>query len=117
LTLVRGAVTIFDRPFDIAGSETLRQVVPVSRGGDPMLRAHIDVSSSADNALTVDDDAVIWVDRARPLIVRVVGAQTDWLRAAFERNPDVQASFVAPGAYRPAAGPQAAEEDVLIFDR
>jgi hypothetical protein len=117
LTLVRGTATIFDRPFDVAGSETLRQVVPISRGGDPMLRAHIDVSSTGDNALTVDDDAVIWVDRARPLVVKVVGTQTDWLRAAFDRNPDLQVSFVSPGAYRPAAGPQAAEEDVVVFDR
>jgi hypothetical protein len=116
LTLVRGTTSIFDRSFDASAFESLRQVVPVSRGGDPMIRAQIETSSRNGNALTVDDEAVIWVDRAKPLNVTVVGGQTEWLRAAFDRNPDLRARFVTPADYRPDDNSQRTE-DVIVFDR
>ncbi|MGH9370642.1 MAG: vWA domain-containing protein, partial [Vicinamibacterales bacterium] len=113
LTLVRGSTTIFNRDLDVAASESLRQVVPIARGADPLLRARIHAD---DNALAADDEAVIWVDRARPLSITVVGARTDWLRAAFERDPDVRATFVAPAAYRAASDASRLAGDVIIFD-
>ncbi len=114
LTIVRGQATIFNSEFDVAASEALRQVVPIARGGDPLLRARVETRTSALNALGVDDEAVIWVDRAVPLQVTVAGPETAWLRTALERNPDVAATFVTPDAYAEAAAP--ARADVLIFD-
>jgi hypothetical protein len=116
LTIVRGTATIFDNEFDVAASEALRQVVPIARGGDPMLRARVETRSPALNALAVDDEAVIWVDRAGPLAVTVVGPETAWLRVALARNPDVAATFVTPDAYTEAATGTRARADVLIFD-
>jgi hypothetical protein len=116
LTIVRGTATIFDNEFDVAASEALRQVVPIARGGDPMLRARVETRSPALNALAVDDEAVIWVDRAVPLAVTVVGPETAWLRVALARNPDVAATFVTPDAYTEAATGTRARADVLIFD-
>jgi len=117
LTVTRGATTIFSRELDVAASQALHQVVPIARGGDPMLRARVDVSTTSLNALGVDDEAVIWVDRAVPLSVTVVGAQTDWLRPAFDRNPDVRATFVAPDDFAREAAGLAAREDVIVFDK
>lgn len=106
VTLSRGSTPIFERDLDVGPSELLRQVVPIARGGDPSLRARVD---ARDNALDTDDEAVAWVDRARPLAVMVVGPRTAWLRPAFDRNPDVRAAFVSPADYRPG------EEDAAIF--
>jgi hypothetical protein len=103
LTLVRGASTIFDRSLDMRAGEALRQAVPLPRGGDPALRARVEAD---DNALDADDEAAAWIERARPIEITVVGADTAWLRNAFERNPDVRATFVQPGEYR-AGGEQA----------
>ena len=106
LTLQRGTAKIFERDIDVAASETLRQVVPIPRGGDPALRARV---TARQNALESDDEAVAWVERAQPLSIAVVGERADWLRAAFERNPDVRATFQTPAEYREG------REDAAIF--
>lgn len=106
VTLTRGRTRIYDREIDVAAAEVLRQVVPVPRGGDPALRAHVEAH---ENALDVDDEAVAWIDRARPLSVAVVGDQTAWLRTALAGDAGVRATF------SPAAGYQAGSEDVAIF--
>ncbi len=107
----RGSTEVLNREIDAAPSELLRQVLPIPRGGDPSLTVRID---APENALAADDEAFAWVARARPLAVTVVGAQTQWLRAAFERDPDVRATFLDPAGY--AATPNA-RADVTIFDR
>lgn len=113
LTITRGGATIFDRQLDAAPAERLRQVVPIPWGGTPDVRARI---RAPRDALAIDDEAVMWVERARPLAVMVVSGRPDWLRAALERAPDVRATFVNPAGYQEsAAGP--ADADVLIFDR
>jgi hypothetical protein len=106
VTLQRGTATIFERDIDIGAAEALRQVVPVGRGSDRALRARV---SARDNALDLDDEAVAWIERARPITVTVVGDRVTWLRTAFERNPDVHATFVAPAEYTDSG------DDVLIF--
>ena len=117
VTLTRGAASVFDRSFDMAPGEALRQIIPLTRGPDSSLRAHV---SASENALGIDDDAFAWIERARPLPVMVVGSQTDWLRTLLERDPDVQATFVDPSAYRPGQDDKTAADGaaaVLIFDR
>jgi Ca-activated chloride channel homolog len=108
VTLSRGAAPILDRRFDMAAGETLRQVVPLARGGDPEVRARIDAPG---DALAIDDEAFGSIEHARPLSVTVVGAQSTWLAPLFADDPDVKAAFVTPADYRPA------REDVVIFDR
>jgi Aerotolerance regulator N-terminal len=108
VTLARGTASLLDRRFDMAAGETLRQSVPLDRGGEPAIRARVEAPG---NALALDDEAFAWFDRARPLAVTVVGEQTAWLARLFAGNPDVTASFVRPAAYRPL------QEEVVIFDR
>jgi hypothetical protein len=110
VTLLRGTARVMDRRVDMAAGEILRQVVRLDRGGDPAIRARIDASA---NALAIDDEAVGWFERARPLSVTVVGEQPQWLARLFAGNPDVTATYVSPGAYLP--GPR--QDDVIIFDR
>jgi hypothetical protein len=106
VSLLRGDATVFERDIDIGASEALRQVVPIPRGGDPALRARV---SARANALDLDDEAVAWIERARPTTVTVVGERIEWLRAALQGNPDVQARFASPAEYREG------NEDVVIF--
>ena len=108
VTLTRATVPLLDRQFDMAEGETLRQSVPLERGGDPTIRAHVEARG---NALAMDDEAFAWFERARPLAVTVVGEQTGWLAQLFARNPDVAATFVRPAAYR------SRPDEVVIFDR
>ena len=108
VTLDRGAARIFDRELDMGPAEILRQVVPLPRGGDPALAAHVDARA---NALAVDDRAVAWIDGARPVSVAVVGARIEWLRAALAGDPAIRASFVDPTSY----SREGREEDVTIF--
>ena len=105
--LTRGETTIFDRDLSMGAAETVRQVVPLPRGGDAALRARV---SARDNALGADDEAFAWIDRARPLTVAVVGRQTDWLRRALASDPGVRARFIDPTSYLSTT------EDVAIFD-
>ena len=117
VTLTRGTASVFDRSFDMASGEALRQVIPLPRGADPSLRAHVEAPS---NALAIDDDAFASIDGAQPLSVTIVGSQTNWLRTLLERDPGVRATFVDPSAYRPGQsnrGDGAAADGVLIFDR
>ena len=108
ITVVRGNMTVADNRVDMAPGEAYRQVIALSRQGDPALRAHVE---AADNALDVDDDGFAWMTRARPLSIRVVGDHTEWLRRLFAGDPDVRATFVSPAEYRDGG------EDVTIFDR
>jgi hypothetical protein len=110
----RGATEVLNRELDAAPSELLRQVLPIPRGGDPSLTVRVD---APENALAEDDEAFAWVARARPLVVTVVGTQTQWLRAAFERDPDVRATFVDPAGYTALPATPNARPDVTIFDR
>ena len=113
LRLTRGSASIFDSEFDVGPSEMLRQVVPIARGGDPALRARVD---ARDNALDADDAAVVWVDRAQPLGITVVGSNTAWLKEALSRDPDVRATFIEPSAWSDEKARTTAE-DALIYDR
>jgi hypothetical protein len=110
----RGSTEVLNRELGAAPSELLRQVLPIPRGGDPSLTVRID---APENALATDDEAFAWVARARPLRVTVVGTGTAWLRAAFERDPDVRATFVDPAAYTGEGEAPEARADVVIFDR
>jgi len=114
LRITRGATEVLDRELDAAPSELLRQVLPIPRGGDPSLTVKIEAPR---NELAADDEAFAWVGRARPLTVLVVGSQTQWLRAAFERDPDVRAAFLDPSGYRTPAARAENGPDVIIFDR
>lgn len=113
LTLRRGRATVFERTLDVAPGEALRQVVPVARGGDPLLEARIEASS---DALAIDDQASVWVERARPLQVVVAGADVGWLRTALGRNPDVAATFVDRPGFDRLPADQRRQADVLVFD-
>lgn len=106
--LTRGKASLLDRTVDMAAGEALRQVVRLGHGDDRDVRARIDVP---EDALEVDNEAVASIDRARPLTVTVVGAQTAWLAHLFAGDPEIRATFVAPADYR--SGP----EDAVIFDR
>ncbi len=108
ITMLRGKTTIADSSTDLAAGEAYRQVVPLTRQGDPALHAHVD---APDNALDLDDDGYAWIARARPLNVVVVGDHTDWLKRLLAVDPDLRATFVAPAAYRDG------RDDVAIFDR
>ena len=113
LTIARGTAVIFDRTLDVAASGILRQVVPLPRGGDPVLRARL---TAPENALDVDDEAVAWIERAEPLSVTVVGQDTSWLRTAFERDPEVRAQFLEPAAYETLSKGGRRPGDMMIFD-
>jgi hypothetical protein len=109
LAIQRGRTTIYDRRVDIRGGETLRQILPVPRGGDAALRALVDAPT---DALAIDNEAVAWIEHARPLVVTVVGQHTSWLAGLLGRDPDVRATFVDPSSeVRPT------DQDVVIFDR
>jgi hypothetical protein len=117
VTLTRGTAAVFDRSFDMASGEALRQVIPLARGAGPSLRAHVEAPS---NALAIDDDAFASIDGAQPLSVTIVGSQTNWLRPLLEPDPGLRATFVDPSAYRPGQsnrGDGAGADGVLIFDR
>ena len=71
VTLTRGAASVFDRSFDMASGEALRQIIPLARGPEPSLTAQV---AAPANALEIDDKAFAWIDRARPLPVTIVGS-------------------------------------------
>lgn len=120
VTLTRGKASILNRRVAMGAGEALRQIVPLGRGADPELHAHVE---APDNALGIDDDAFAWIEHARPVSITVVGQQTEWLRRLLAGDPDVQAVFLDPSKYdlALAAGPSAqdspAGEDLIIFDR
>ncbi len=110
VTLTRGTAAVLSRRVDMAAGETLRQVIPLARGADPILRVQIDAPS---NALDVDDETYAWIAGARQLAITVVGQHPEWLRALFDRDPGVRATFLDPSAYRRIGD----DVDVVIFDR
>jgi hypothetical protein len=120
LTLTRGTETILERRLNLTAGETLRQLIPLSRGSDAALRAHVDAPR---NALRIDDDAYAWIEHARPLSVAVVGQAPGWLRPLFAGDPDVRARFVDPATYTAQAGAatgqsRASDSDgLIVFDR
>lgn len=109
LTIERGRTKLLERKLEMRAGEMLRQIIPLQRGGDATLRARVEAPV---DALAIDNEAVAWIERARPLRVTVVGQHTSWLATLLARDPDVQATFVDPSAYG-----QPAAEDVVIFDR
>ncbi len=108
LTLTRGTTEIGRHDVQMGAGEAFRETVPIAGRGDPALHLHV---QAEDNALSVDDDAYAWVDRARPMSILVVGTQTDWLRRLVGGMPDVRTAYVGPSEYRVAG------QDVTIFDR
>jgi hypothetical protein len=108
ITLSRGKAQVGESNASLAAGEAYRQIVPLTRQGDPALHAHVD---AAENALDVDDDGYAWIARARPVSVVVVGDRPEWIRRLLSTEPDIRATFVAPAAYRYA------HEDVTVFDR
>ena len=109
LTITRGRATVVDRDLEMGAGETLRQIVPLARGGDAAVRARIRARA---DALDADNEAIAWIERARPLAVTVVGARTTWLARLFAGDPDVRATFVDPSSYV-----RTTQADVLVFDR
>ena len=117
LPLLRGDLSLLDRRVAIGAGEALRQVLPLARGADPALRAHVE---APENALAIDDDAFAWIGHARPVLITVVGQQTGWLRPLLAGDPDVRATFVDPAQYEVATSDAEARplaEDLVIFDR
>ena len=108
IALTRGNAVLTTHAIQMGAGEAYRETVPIAGRGDAALRVHVEAD---ENALAIDDDGYAWIDRARPLSVLVVGAQTDWLRGLLAGNPDVRVAYVAPSAYRTAG------QDVTIFDR
>jgi hypothetical protein len=88
--------------------EAIRQVIPLPADGDPRLRARV---SAPDDSLPVDDEAVAWLLEADPLIVTVVSASPGELALLLERTPGINATYLTPAEYQPAAA------GVVIFDR
>ncbi len=115
--ITRGAAVILDRRAPIGTGETLRQVLPIARGGDAALHARVEAPR---NALAIDDDAFAWMAHARTLRVTVVGRQSAWLRPLLTGDPEVTPRFVDPSRYELAMGDRAdatAVPDLYIFDR
>jgi hypothetical protein len=108
ITVLRGKATVADNRVDMAAGEAYRQIIALSRQGDPALHAHVE---AADNALDIDDDGFAWITRARLLSIRVVGDHTEWLSRLFAGDQDVRATSVSPAEYKGGG------EDVTIFDR
>jgi hypothetical protein len=119
VTLTRGETSILDRRVPMGAGEALRQVLPLGRGADPALHAHIE---AAGNALAIDDDAFAWIEHAKPVAITVVGLHTEWLRPLLAGDPDVRATFLDPSRYdlvvgeNPGAQEPARQEDLVIFD-
>lgn len=117
VTITRGAAVVLDRRGTIGAGETVRQVLPIARGGDSALHARVE---AARNALAIDDDAFAWMAQARSLRVTVVGQQSAWLRPLLTGDPDVAPLFIDPSRYDLAVGDgadAAPMPDLYIFDR
>jgi hypothetical protein len=110
IVLARGTASLLDRQVDMAPGEALRQVFPIERGAEDVLRARI---SARDNALDTDDEAFAWIEGAKPLAVAIVSEDPSWLRSLFESDASVRATVVSPTEY--PVGIERA--DVVIFDR
>ena len=109
VVMTRGATPVMDRTIDMSAGESLRQVIPIARGGSEALRTHVEARQ---NALAIDDDAFAWVDRAQRLAVLVVSDDPAWLTSLLARDPALRGSTVSTREY-----PGAEDADLVIFDR
>jgi hypothetical protein len=110
VVLTRGAMPILDRTLDMSAGESLRQVIPIARGGGEALRTRVEARH---NALAIDDEAFAWVDRARPLNVVIVSDDPAWLSSLLARDPSVRGSISSTAGY-----PNGVEDvDLIVFDR
>lgn len=110
LQLTRGSTPILDRTVAMGAGETLRQVIPLAHGAEASLRARVNANG---NALAIDDEALGWIERPRPLSIAIVGDNITWLTKLFDGDPAVRISSSTPAAY----SPNAERSDVIIFDR
>jgi hypothetical protein len=104
----RGSSSVLETDLDLDKGEAAHQVLPLTAGGEPLLRAR--VRASAD-ALSVDDQAFAWIRRAQPLQVAIVSDQPAWLTNLLRSDRGVRVTVSSPASYRSAG------EDVVIFDR
>jgi hypothetical protein len=110
IVLSRGPATLIERQVEMGPGEALRQVFPVDRGTEDVLRASV---SARDNALDADDEAFAWIEGSKALNVAMVSEDPSWLRPLFENDPSVRATVVNPALYPAGSEPA----DVVIFDR
>ena len=108
ITVSRGNASLLDVHVDLAPGAAVERVVPLTRGGDAHLRAHV---SAKANALVIDDDAVAWIAGAAQLAVVVVSDKPESFGPLLGQDPAIHATFVSPARYVP--GP----EDLVVFDR
>lgn len=108
VSITRGTAVVFDQPVTLAAGEAVRQVAPLTAAGGPRLLARI--SAPAD-ALSIDDEAVAWIQGAEPLTVVVVSEKGSAVAQLLKRDPSVRVIEMAPGTYQPG------KEDVVVFDR
>ena len=108
LTVTRGAAVILDRSAALSAGEALRQVLALEPGGAPRLIAHV----SADrDALSLDDEAVAWMEEAHVISLDVVSDRPGVFVSLLQRDPSLRVRAVAPADYQPGAA------DVFLFDR
>ncbi len=108
ITIARGNASVLDVKVTLAPGAAVQRIVPMTRGGDARLRAHV---SATQNALVIDDDAVAFVPGAQQIAVVIVSDKPESFGPLLSQDPAVHATFISPAKYVP--GP----EDVAIFDR
>lgn len=107
-TVTRGSDVIANQTLDMAAGESVSVIVPIAPAGSGRLLARIRADR---DALSVDDEAVAWLDGTEPLAVTVVSDDPGALALLLKRDPSIKAAFARPAEYRPG------REDVVIFDR
>ena len=110
VVMTRGTSPVMDKTFEMSAGESLRQVIPIARGGSEELRTRVDAPQ---NALAIDDEAFAWVDRARRLSVLIVSDDPTWLTSLLARDPALRGSTVSTAGYTNAVE----DTDLVIFDR
>ena len=110
VVMTRGAVPVMERTVEMSGGESLRQVIPIARGGSGALRTRVEARQ---NALAIDDEAFAWVDRAQRLSVVIVSNDPTWLNSLLARNPALRGSTVSTTGYNNGVE----DADLIIFDR
>jgi hypothetical protein len=110
VVMTRGTSPVMDRKIEMSAGESLRQVIPIARGGSEALRTRV---SASQNALAIDDEAFAWVDRARQLAVLVVSDDPAWLSSLLARDPALRGAAVSTAGYAESVE----ETDLIIFDR
>jgi hypothetical protein len=108
ITVNRGNASLLDVRVDLPAGAAVQRLVPLTRGGDSRLRAHV---SAKVNALVIDDDASAWIPGTQPVSVVVVSDKPESFGPLLSQDPGVHASFISPARYAP--GP----EELVIFDR